>query len=74
MNLIMLVFICYCRFRLKIRVGNVKKETIFLLSDHVVMEGAPYTCDLLMSLVGIMQYTRHVVVFFKFFFWVLISC
>jgi len=54
MNLIMFVFICYCRFRLKISVGKVEKEIIFLLNDHVVMEAAPYTCDLLMSLVGIM--------------------
>jgi hypothetical protein len=67
MNLIILVFICYCRFRLKISVGSVEKETIFLLSDRVAMEAAPYTCDLLMSLVGFVQYTRHVVVYCTLF-------
>jgi hypothetical protein len=40
------------KFRLKIRVGNNEKETIFL-SDCVSMMVAQDTCDVLMSLVGL---------------------
>jgi hypothetical protein len=69
------------RFRLKIRVGNNEKETIFLLSDCVsmmvaqntcdVLMVAHDTCDVLMSLVGFMQCTMHGVCFIQVFFCVL---
>jgi hypothetical protein len=50
-----------CRFRLKIRVVDNEKEVTFLLKDYFVMMVAPHTCDLLMSMVGFMHCTMHLV-------------
>lgn len=45
------------KFRLKIKVGNNEKQTTFLLCDCVATMVAWDTCNILVSLVGFVQFT-----------------